>query len=338
MAYRTSNRRGEPQHTKLIIISSTVAVIFLFFFIGLLSGGGIRVGATEIVVVENTYNGTLDTLESGTYIWPFSRNSPNIPFFTKKTRYDLRFQDIQVTGIEAGADSPGNPTVYYNMSTWVRPNPEKITILHRLYGKKYVDKLVKNVWIEVLKDIQGKKEFDYVATNRDELAKSVATNLELRMEDTDGEALVLVERVAITNYDYSPETNAYLNTINQKTYEKRAAEQQLEINLAQQEASKVQADTDFIVKKRNAEADAAALEAQAEGEANAIKIKAEGEANAIIAKAEAESDAVTMIAKSVKTTGTTYEDYLTVQKWNGELPYITSGTIPLINLPAPAPQ
>lgn len=67
---------------------------------------------------------------------------------------------------------------------------------------------------------------------------------------------------------------------------------------------------------------------QAQGDS----IKAAGRAKAITAEAEAQARANEMLARSITPTLVQYE---MSKKWNGQLPQVTGGTVPMIQLPKP---
>lgn len=298
---------------------SMAAAIFCFVLFIIISwGGGVQVGATQVAIIENTASGQFYSINSGTHIWPFS--SRVTPFVTHITKYDTRYQkveigngdDIRVNGIAASSNSPGTPVVYYHLSMLVRPNPDQIIELHRLYGEKYVDTLVKNTWIEVLKEIQGKNTFDYIIDNREELVTKVQEELQNRLKTSDGQSLIFIDEMNIVNYDYDDKTNAYLDSINQKANELALAQQQKGVNEAQQESAKVQAETDYLIQQRAADAEAYAVTAQASAEATAIQT----------------------VRDAIASTGLSYKEYLIYTTWNGQLPYSTgSGAIPFFELP-----
>lgn len=97
--------------------------------------------------------------------------------------------------------------------------------------------------------------------------------------------------------------------------------------------------------KIRAEGQAAAVAAAAEGEAQAVVTRANAQKQATIAEAEGQAEARRLLGdaeahyaqtiaqalgSNVKVT-----DYLTIQKWNGQLPSTTlgSGAVPLVSLP-----
>lgn len=92
-----------------------------------------------------------------------------------------------------------------------------------------------------------------------------------------------------------------------------------------QQAQKAQAE----VQKKQAEA--AQAVAIAEGQAKAAKAIADGEAQAITVKAEAQAKANKILSESLTPS---LIDYQRVIRWDGKLPTVTSGVVPMMQIPA----
>lgn len=90
-----------------------------------------------------------------------------------------------------------------------------------------------------------------------------------------------------------------------------------------QQAQKAQAE---VVKKQ---AEAAQAEAVAQGQAKAVRAIAEGEAQAITLKAEAQAKANRILAESVTPA---FIDYQRAIRWDGKLPTVTGGVIPMMQM------
>ena len=67
---------------------------------------------------------------------------------------------------------------------------------------------------------------------------------------------------------------------------------------------------------------------QTQTKAEQAKAEAEGEASAIKVKAVAQSEANALLSKSLTPNLIKYQQ---MQKWDGKLPTITGGSIPMIN-------
>lgn len=80
---------------------------------------------------------------------------------------------------------------------------------------------------------------------------------------------------------------------------------------------------------REAKAEAEKKIAQAEGDAKAQIAQAEGDATSTLMRAEAQAKANTVLAQSITPE---LVQYNTVQTWDGKLPQVSGGSVPLINL------
>jgi regulator of protease activity HflC (stomatin/prohibitin superfamily) len=69
-----------------------------------------------------------------------------------------------------------------------------------------------------------------------------------------------------------------------------------------------------------------------EFEARGAAIQAEGRAKAILAEAEAQAKANRLLSESITPTLVQYE---MTKKWNGQMPQVTGGAMPMISLPKP---
>ena len=78
---------------------------------------------------------------------------------------------------------------------------------------------------------------------------------------------------------------------------------------------------------RKKEAEAAQAVAVAEGAAKAVKVAAEGDAQAILVKAQAQAEANRLLSQSLTPS---LIDYERSQKWDGRLPSVTGGVVPMM--------
>ncbi len=79
---------------------------------------------------------------------------------------------------------------------------------------------------------------------------------------------------------------------------------------------------------KQAEVKAKQAVTEATGLANATKAQAEGDAAAILVRAKAQAEANAALAKSLSPQLIRYQE---VQRWNGELPKLTGGAVPMLN-------
>lgn len=129
---------------------------------------------------------------------------------------------------------------------------------------------------------------------------------------------IIIENVSLVDIDADDETRSSVQR-------KVNAQQELELAQIEQKTANVQAQKDK---------DVALIAAEQEKEVAAInaekaKIKAEGDAEAIRIKAEADAEANKKIAESL-----TQEliESQRIDKWNGEVPYISGESTPIIDL------
>lgn len=308
-------------HVKSALTLAIAGIVVLIIL-----SGATQVPATHIAVVENSWTGQFFSLGPGTHIFPFE---PRLwPIVTSVEKYDLRRQIIEIggqpvreVGVQADSNSPGRPVVYFFGRGWAYPNKAKIIELHRRYGKNYQDDWVERVWVSSLKAIQGERPYDFVGNYRVQFQDLVEQELQKQLLDVDEEPIVFVSQLAIVDFDFSAEVNAFLDQVAEKEFKQQQAQQDVRIAEQEQKAATIRAETLFIQKKRGAEATQAETVALAKGEAEATKTKAAGEADArklladadayaIHTKYQAEANGITMVQEAVSQA----PDYLTYQK------------------------
>jgi hypothetical protein len=324
-----------PNLTALIV----TAVVGLLVLVSIMTGGAAQVPATHIAVIENTATGQFYTLGPGTHVWPIS---PQLfPMITKITKYDLRQQIVEiggepasVNGVQADSSSPGRPTVFFYARGFAAPNPKMIVELHRRYGSDYLNTWVERTWINALKNVQRPKPYDYVGNHGLDMQNEVEAALQTELS-IDGEPLVYVSQIAINDFAFDENVTGYLDGVAKKEFERQQAEQQILINTKSQEAQKIQADTDFIIKKRGAEAEQSKLVAEAEGRAEATKVEAEAAAYSVKVKYEAEANGIRQVQQALSSAPDAYLRYKSYDAWDGKLPVTMLGTtaVPFMDVP-----
>ena len=287
--------------------------------------GAVYVPATSNAVIENTLTGDLFVLGPGTRVWPLE---PRLtPLVTKVTLYDLRDQVIEIggqpvkqAGVEASSSSPGRPIVYFYARGWAKANPDKLIELHRRRGTDWADAWVEKVWVTALKNVQRVTAYDYVGTDPLEFTRLVESGLQAELVDVDGEPIIFVSQLAIADYDYADEVNSYLDKVAQLEFSRQEEVNRERVVLQQQKNKQIEADTDFNVKKRAAEAYRIEIETRAEGDATAQKLAADAEAYEIERKYTAEAEGVTKLQLALAASPEAYLDYLRATQWDGQLP------------------
>lgn len=329
---KESNQLLSKQKRPSLVLPIVVFSIGILFF-GILTGVA-QIPATHIAVVENTWTGKLISLGPGTHIWPLEPRL--VPFISRVTNYDLRRQIIEIggepvreRGVQADSNSPGRPVVSFWARGWAYPNPDKIIELHRRYGPGYQDNWIERVWVSSLKAVQGERPYDFVGNKRVEFQDLVEKGLQEQLLGEDKIPLVEISQLAIADFGFDENIEAYLNTVAQKEFERQQAEQQILINQKQQEAAQIQAETNYIITKRAAEAEQAKLIAEAKGRAEGQKLVAEAEAYQIRVKYQAETDGIKLVQEALAKSPEAYLEYQRNQRWNGELPRYMLGSVPL---------
>lgn len=325
----------EPEKPWSFELSVSIIVLALGIIAIVVISGSAVVNPTEIGVVENTWTGDLYELQPGTHIWPFSKQL--IPLITRVSVYDLRQQRIeigeppegatptadqsltQMHGVPSASNSPGQPVVFIWARGWARPNPNKILALHRDYGDNYLDAWVESQWVTTIKNVQGKQSYDFLQESRGLMQTMVEEELQKELLDQDGEPIVIVSQLAIPNYDYESWLNERLTNVADKEMQRQEAEWQISVNQKQQEADKIQADTDYIVRMRAAEAERDSQIARGEGEAEYKRQLADAEAYETQVTYEAEAEGIRQIVLALRDSDE-YSEYLRAQNWDGKLP------------------
>lgn len=321
-------------------------IVFLFGLLWMLgvSTGSTHVDGTDVAVVENTITGQFSTIGPGTHIFP--AQAKLIPFVTRVTKYTLRRQIVevgkQVDGAEfdknkavaADSNSPGRPAVYFWTRVWAYPNPDMIVELHKRYGPDYLHNWIERVYIAALKSVQGKSEYYYVGQDRVGFQHAVEEVLQSQLLNGDGESIVYVQQLAVVNFEFSPETNAFLQSVQKVEFDRQQAEQQIQVNKKKQEGDKIAADTSYIVETRNAERDRDAQVARATGGAQAVKIAADAEAYRISQTYTAEAEGIKKVQTVLADAPEGYLEYQKTKQWDGKLPkYILGdGAVPFFDL------
>ena len=343
---RTSRVPGPGMRSKPWVITGLVLALVCILALIALSGA-VYVPATSAAVIENTLSGDLFVLDPGTRVWPFE---PRLtPLVTRVTLYDLRDQVIEIggqpvkeLGVEASSDSPGRPIVYFYARGWAKANEDKLVELHRRRGTDWADTWVEKVWVTALKNVQRVSSFDYVGTDPLEFTSLVEEVLQAELLDTDGVPLIYVSQLAITDYDYADEVNNYLDKVSQLEFTRQEEVNRERVALQLQKNKQIEADTDFNVQKRAAEAYQVERETRSLGDANARKLAADAEAYEIERLYTAEAEGVTKLQQALAQSPAAYLDYLRASQWDGKLPVWwmpgNAGSplpVPFIDVPPP---
>ena len=189
-----------------------------------------------------------------------------------------------------------------------RYDPDRVTDVFIQFkgqsGKEVKDSFIKPKMIAWTQEVTAKYPVtDVFGDKRQELNEALDSYLKEKFDKYG----IVIDTVNFTNISTDPETQAAIQ-------KKVNAQQELELARIEKQTAKVQAEKDKEVAQINAEQ---------------AKIEAQGKADAEIIKANAEAEANKKIAESL--TDKLIENN-TVEKWNGEVPYITGGATPIVNI------
>lgn len=177
-------------------------------------------------------------------------------------------------------------------------NPTSVNILYRDIGMDYQTRVIAPAIQEVVKASTAKYNAEELIT----LRSSVKDTIQMGLNDRLTPLGIIIEQVSITNFAFSEQ---FSQAIEQKV-------------TAQQLALKAENDLQRI-----------RIEAQQK------VAQAEGDRNATIAQAQGSAAAIDLINKQLEKSPQ-YVNYLAVSKWNGQLPQVTGGAMPLISIPTVA--
>lgn len=189
-----------------------------------------------------------------------------------------------------------------------RYDPDRVTDVFIQFkgqsGKEVKDSFIKPKMIAWTQEVTAKYPVtDVFGDKRQELNEALDSYLKEKFDKYG----IVIDTVNFTNISTDPETQAAIQ-------KKVNAQQELELARIEKQTAKVQAEKDKEVAQVNAEK---------------AKIEAQGKADAEIIKANAEAEANKKIAESL--TDKLIESNK-VEKWNGEVPYITGGATPIVNI------
>lgn len=206
---------------------------------------------------------------------------------------------IEVRTLKYEAEASGASKDLQDVKTTVavnyRVDPNLVHLLYKEIGPNYESRIIQPAIFETVKQVTAKYNAAELVTERPQVKFDIESEIKLRLAVYN----LLSDQISITDFAFSPE---FTQSIEQKV-------------VAEQNAQKAVNDLQRI------KVEAQQAEAQAIGEANANIAKADGEAKAI------------QIINDALMNNPQYLEWLKTQKWNGELPKVTSGAIPFVQIP-----
>lgn len=278
-----------------IFIAALIIILIIFLLIGM----------TQIARAATVPDGHVGIVVK----WGKARNevlSPGFYFtapWTSIKKMDCRWQKYE---LKTSAFSKDIQQVDVQMSMSYQLHADGALEMYRTVGLDYADKIMMPRLLDALKSTFAKYSAEELVNKRQEISIKV---YDMLREDLLNYAIT-VKEVAIEDIDF---TDVFTDAIEAKQV---ATQKKLQVQTEQEQAT--------IVAK--AEAERATINAQAEAEK--IRIRAEAEAEAVRIAADAEAYRLEQENKHI--TEYTIRKQ-TVEKWNGQLPTITSDGTPIID-------
>lgn len=285
----------QPTDVRTIKIVRNVIIGFVAFILLLTCFGTVEAGSRGI---KTRFNAVVDTLEPGLYF--------KLPYPMEKVRdMDVRTQTVNYdstsTGVGAlAAASRDLQDVAVSVTANYHVDPVQAAEIFKQYRstESYGENIVEPLVRDSVKTAASSYTAEELITKRAEFNDKATVLLEERLKGK----LVILERVNITNIQFS-------DSFTQAIEAKVTAEQEALAVKNQLEKTKYQAEQQVV---------------QAQGQADSTKIVAEAEAEAIRLKADA------IISQG----GEEYVRLKAIEKWKGDVPshMIPNATVPFIDL------
>ena len=213
------------------------------------------------------------------------------------------FQDqivsMEVRTLKYEAEATGASKDLQDVRTKVavnyRPDANLVHILYKEIGPAYESRIIQPAIFEVVKQVTAKYNAAELVTERPQVKSDIESEIKTRLAAYN----LLSDQISITDFAFSPE---FTQSIEQKV-------------VAEQNAQKAVNDLQRI-----------------KVEAEQAQAHAVGEANANIAKADGEAKAIEIINNALAN-NPNYLEWLKTQKWDGQLPKVTGGATPFIQIP-----
>ena len=280
-------------------IAGLLAIILVFVFVDVIEPNGYgffsKVGNGKVAVVTRFGKTQDETLEPGFHIKPFFNVLHPMSVQTQTMTIDLSAFSSDIQQVNTTV------TITYNI------DKTNAVTLYRDVGDDYETILMMPRAQEDTKIVFSHYTAESLVQQRDVLSTEILSLL----QDYLASYGINVTAVAIEDIDF---TDAFTNAVETK-------------QVATQE--KLTAETEQERLTMEAEAEAEREKIRAETDADKAKIAADAEAYSILTQAEAEAEANELIANSL-----TPEliEYTQVQNWDGELPSITGGNTPIVDV------
>ena len=285
------------EYGKLIIIA-LVAIAILGTIIDVFNpayGWFATVQAGHVGVVERFGKVRESTLQPGFHLTSYFEHVRPVDIRTQRHNYvtEAFSSDIQQVGLTIAVNENISPEAAYKLYTTV--------------GMNYLENLLEPRLMENAKVVISKYTAESLIANREKLSSEVL----VKMQGDMAQYGIIVTAISIENIDF---TDQYEAAIEAK-------------QVATQEKQKAQTEQERMTMEETQQADRKRIAAQAA--ADVQKINAEAEAYAVKIQAEAQAEANKKISESLTNELINYNQ---VNRWDGKLPTVTSGAVPILNL------
>jgi prohibitin 2 len=284
----------------LELISIVVILGVLIAFYVLLQTGDLRLShvgiGLVIILIAVAANGAIYTVDAGQRAVLLTFGAPDdaavgpglhtkIPLMQTVELFDVKTQKYEA---DASAASKDLQNVHSKVAVIYHLRPESVPRLYAELGQGYGDRVIQPMVQEVLKSCTAKFSADQLITNRTSVASMIQDSLYDRLSPYG----IVVESIAITNFDFS---EAFTQAIEAK------------VTAAQQ---KQKADMDL----QRIEVEARQKVASARAEAESLNLQKQAVTPELI-----ELRKIEMQTRAV-------------EKWNGQLPAYVGDAMPFLNL------
>lgn len=285
------------EYGKLIIIA-LVAIAILGTIIDIFNpayGWFATVQAGHVGVVERFGKVRESTLQPGFHLTSYFEHVRPVDIRTQRHNYvtEAFSSDIQQVGLTIAVNENISPEAAYKLYTTV--------------GMNYLENLLEPRLMENTKVVISKYTAESLIANREKLSSEVL----VKMQGDMAQYGIIVTAISIENIDF---TDQYEAAIEAK-------------QVATQEKQKAQTEQERMTMEETQQAERKRIAAQAA--ADVQKINAEAEAYAVKIQAEAQAEANKKISESLTNELINYNQ---VNRWDGKLPTVTSGAVPILNL------
>lgn len=279
----------------LLIIVATLFTLYVLLQNNSLQGKHVGL-AIVIIIMAVLVNGAFYTVDAGERGVLLTFGSPDdraigaglhtkIPLVQTVERFDAKTQKYEADGSAASRDLQN---VHTKVAVIYHLRPESVPRIYTELGQGYGDRVIQPTVQEVLKSSTAKFSADQLITNRTAVASMIQSSLYDRLSPYG----IVVESLAITNFEFSEAFTAAIEAKVTAAQQKQKADMDLQ---------RVQVEAQMKIAQAKAEAEALALQKQAVTPEliQLRQIEVQGKA---------------------------------VEKWTGVLPSYVGGAIPFIDL------